>query len=63
VRLDRYTPAAGTARDNVVASIAWSGVQADADAFPELASLQSLAAVERTLRALTERADLMRVTP
>ena len=63
VRLDRYTPVAGAARENVVTSIVWAGVQADATEFPELGSLQNLAAVERALRALTERPDLTRVAP
>ena len=61
VRLSRYVPAVGAARSDVTARIVWTGAQGDAAEFATLDTLQALAAAERRLLALTERADAARI--
>ena len=63
IRLNRYIPAGGPARDNVTKRLSWTGVGDDAEQYPSITALQALAAVQRQLLALTERADLTRVNP
>ena len=61
VRLERYTDADGAVRQNVETRASWSGLQFDAAEFPGVASLQSLATIERQLIGLTNHPDLARV--
>lgn len=63
VRLARFTGADGEVRRDVAARASWTGLQFSAADFPGVASLQSLAAMERQLIALTEHTDLVRVGP
>ena len=63
VRLERYTDADGAVRQNVETRASWSGLQFDAAEFPGVASLQSLATIERQLIGLTNHPDLARVGP
>jgi len=63
VELDTYTGPDGATRQGVSARIAWAGAQHDARDFPGVASLQSMAAIEQQLMALTEHPNLVRVTP
>ena len=61
IRLSRYVPPVGAARDNVTAQIVWTGAQGDAADFATLPTLQALATAERLLLALTEREDATRI--
>ena len=61
IRLRRYVPPVGLARDDVTAQIIWTGAQGDAADFATLATLQALATAERRLLALTEREDATRI--
>ncbi len=63
VRLERYTGADGAVRQDVEARVSSAGLQFDAANLPGVASLQSLAAIERQLIALTSHPDLVRVAP
>ena len=63
VRLDAYTGLDGATRRDVTTRISWAGVRHDARAFPGVASLQSLAAIERQLVALTEHPNLVPLAP
>ncbi len=63
VRLERHTDADGAVREDVEARVSWAGLQYDAAEFPGVASLQSLATIERQLIGLTNHPDLARVGP
>ena len=63
VELDSYTGPDGSTRQDVSVPITWAGAQQDARDFPSVAAIQNLAALERQLVALTERPDLVRVSP
>jgi hypothetical protein len=62
MRLETLQPAPGArALENVEQRIEWPNLQSDAERFPELPQIASLAAAEREIRALLERPDLRRV--
>ena len=63
VRLKRYKPEGSKAatRTNVEKKIRYRGLRFDADDYPTIQALCGLANVETTLRALTERDDLIRI--
>jgi hypothetical protein len=62
IRLRRYAPggAGGEARD-VERRIRWRGLRSDARRYPAIRAIQDLAAVQRELRALMDREDLVRI--
>ena len=63
VRLESYTGPDGATRQDVSLPITWAGAQHDARDFPGVAAIQNLAALERQLLAITERPDLVPVSP
>lgn len=63
INLVSYTPAGKPhlQQSNLSKSVRWSGLQSDARQYPDHMAIQKLASAERTLGALMERSDLVRL--
>ncbi len=57
IHLERYQAAHARTFTRVDRRVTWTGLDADARAFPEIPAIQTLAAVRKELLALTERHD------